>query len=382
MKQKKYVLSVDLVINGKDVTVPLATYDLIALQKYTAFCNNPEDLLKFMPNDENFSVKNFLGKYIKSFKEGSSDPFSIRTSNSNKAKKVRIIYKKDADVLLANIGTLTNRIIDYFNVSINDCVSGNVDDKTQETLMELYQKFGGINLAEAIEDVKTAKLNMDGDYDERYEVPSRNRWMFIGLSPKCVSALVKDAFTDNRKRIELAFLLKDKTGNLLPSLTSYEKDKLIEKIDNNLKRRKASASYIRSSIKRNISNFRLELKIQNSKPEENEKYEHIEITEEQIIDYNRQRLLKTENPVLERITDLSEKIEWFKRDLENLIDEEKSLERQPNFMESDEVVMAIKEQINLKKIEISQLEYELNELETGNVIFSDAGFVVGKGKNI
>ena len=78
-KKKKYVLSVDIIVDGKKVTIGLAGYDLVALQKYTAFCNGPEDLLKFMPNDDDFSVRNFLSKHLSLPLNKGNDPFSMRT---------------------------------------------------------------------------------------------------------------------------------------------------------------------------------------------------------------------------------------------------------------------------------------------------------------
>ena len=86
MALKKYFLSVDLVIDGKPVTVSLAEFDLMALEKYTSFCNNPDDLLMYMPNDEPFFVKNYLSTYIKRPITIDDDPFSIRTSKSKRAK--------------------------------------------------------------------------------------------------------------------------------------------------------------------------------------------------------------------------------------------------------------------------------------------------------
>lgn len=386
MKKKKYVLMVDLMINGKRNRVSLATYDLIALQKYTAFCNDTDDLLKFMPSDKDFSARNFLECYIN---KNDHDPFSIRTSTSNKSKEIRIIYNNDADVLLAGMRTLEYRIENSFRLNIDDCVSGSIDNNIKKVLVELYEKFNGKNLARAIDDVMISKLDADGFYDKRYEVAARNRWMFIGLSPKCRRALVKDAFLDDRKRIELAFLLKDNTGDLLPSMDSYERSKAIEKLNENLAKRNASPTYIRKSIRNNVLNLSLGLKNQMDVPTKTTPPSVI--TEAEIIEYNKNRFSEEKSDVLlERIIFISEKIENLKCTLEVLIQEEKELKKllwQGSFVESDNSIARrlenTKNWIKLKKGEISALEYELNELETGKVTFSDAGFLIQeKDKNM
>lgn len=386
MKKKKYVLMVDLMINGKRNRVSLATYDLIALQKYTAFCNGPHDLLKFMPNDKDFSVRNFLELHIN---KDDHDSFSIRTSDSNKSKEIRTIYNNDADVLLVGMRTLEYRIENSFRLNIDDCVSGNIDNNIKDVLIELYEKFNGRNLARAIDDVMISKLDADGFYDKRYEVAARNRWMFIGLSPKCRRALVKDAFLDDRKRIELAFLLKDNTGDLLPSMDSHEKGTAIEKLNEVLARRKASSAYIRKSIRNNVLNLSLGLKSQMDVPTKTTSPSVI--TEAEIIEYNKNRFSEEKSDVLlERIIFISEKIENLKVTLEMLIQAEDELEkllRQGSFLESDESIAQrlenAREQIKFKKREISVLEYELNELETGKTTFSDAGFLIQeKDKNM
>lgn len=389
MKKKKYILMVDLIINGKKSRVSLANYDLIALQKYTSFCNGPNDLLKFMPSDKEFSVRNFLLSHINQIKEDGYDPFSIRTSTSNKSKEIRIIYNNDTDVLLAGMKTLEDRIGNSFRLNIDDCVSGSIDSNIKEILIKLYERFSDRNLARAIDDVMISKLNMDGFYDKRYEVAMRNRWMFIGLSPKCRRALVKDAFLDDRKRIELAFFLKDNTGDLLPFMSSYEKSKAIEKLNEALSRRKASSTFIRNSIRNNILNLSSSLKNQ-----ENTCIKITSpsvITESEVIEYNKNRFLEEKSDVLlERIIFISEKIENLKCILETLIKEEKELEKllkQGSFIECDDSIAQrlenVRELIKLKKREISVLEYESNELENGKVTFSDAGFLIEeKDKNM
>ncbi len=390
MNNKRYVLSVDLLIDGKVKTVCLASYDLIALEKYTSFCDGPKDLLKFMPNDTDFSVRNFLVSHIKQSENEGYDPFSIRTSESNKSRKIRIIYKKDVDVLLAGRNSLTERIEDFLYINIDDCIKGNIDSNKRKLLMLLYEKFRGRNFTNAVEDFRISKLNADSLYDFRYEIAMRNKWMLIGLSSRCAKALVKDAFLDDRKRIELAFILKDNTGDLLPSMSSDERSKAIEKLNDVLIKRRATSYYIRNSIKENTRRIGVPLINQNSESKKNKLYVPCKITEEKIMEYNRSRLFKDKNNnTLEKIMDISEEIENLRQRLDVLIYEKNSLEilkKTGSFIEKDHEIIAklknVEEQISKIKKEIMKLEYELNEIENGRMIYTDGGFFIEKDKNM
>ena len=78
--KKKYVLTVNLNVNGKSFLVTLDNYDLISLEKYVSYCNNPSELLKFMPNDKTFSVRSYLMRYLNPNLSFDNDTFSIKTS--------------------------------------------------------------------------------------------------------------------------------------------------------------------------------------------------------------------------------------------------------------------------------------------------------------
>lgn len=382
-KQKKYVLSVDIIVDGKKVTIGLAGYDLIALQKYTAFCNGPEDLLKFMPNDDDFSVRNFLSKHLSLSLNKANDPFSIRTSDSKQAKKLRIIYKEDVDVLIAGKKSLSSRLYELVRLSIDDCVN-NISEEKKALLKYLYDKYYGPCLDKEIQKEINNHYNMDYEYDERYKIPYHNRWMFIALSHKCAEALIFDAFKDDRKRIELAFLLKDKTGDLLPTVSGEQKDAMIEKLDLSLRRRQSSPSYIRTSIKKSVRRFNNKIE-----PKEKPKVVASVVTERKIIEYNKSYLKENYDCKLEEIIFLSEKIETLKLSLETLMGEIRNLEsllKRGNFLESDE---SIKNRLRFSrakadavKRKIIELEYVLSELETDRAIYSDAGFVVEKDKGM
>ena len=383
-KQKKYVLSVDIIVEGKKVTIGLAGYDLVALQKYTAFCNGPEDLLKFMPNDDDFSVRNFLSKHLSLPLNKGNDPFSIRTSDSKQAKKLRIIYKEDVDVLIAGKKSLSSRLYELARLSIYDCVNNNISEEKKALLKYLYDKYYGTYLDKEIQKEINKHYNMDYEYDERYKIPYHNRWMFIALSHKCAEALVSDAFKDDRKRIELAFLLKDKTGDLLPTISEAQKDTMIEKLDLSLRSGRSSPFYIRSSIKQSVRRFNNKIE-----PKEKPRVAASVVTERNIIEYNKSYLKEYYDCKLEEIIFLSEKIETLKLSLETLLGEIRNLEsllKRVNFLESDE---SIKSRLRFSRAEadavkrkIIELEYVLSELETDRAIYSDAGFVVEKDKGM
>ena len=63
-QEKRYCLCVELIIDGKKELVCLAKYDLITLQKYTSFCSDAEELLKFMPEDDLISTKDYILKKL------------------------------------------------------------------------------------------------------------------------------------------------------------------------------------------------------------------------------------------------------------------------------------------------------------------------------
>ncbi len=385
MSLKRYFLTVDLEIDGKLTTVTLANYDLVALEKYTSFCSGPEDLLKYMPNDNSRSIRNYISKHIKKPINEDNDPFSIRTSESKNARKIRIIYNRDLDVLLAGQKALHLKINKNYGATIDDFINGNISLEKQETLKTMYDKFAGRNFNNAVSYLIEKRLNMDGEYDEKYLTPCKNRWMFIAISQSCMKALVKDAFKDDRKRIELAFLIKDNTGDLLPDMNYSDKERFLGNLESRLMSRKASPHFIRKSIRRNVEPLiinELEVKQEMKK----KKVNFSAITEEEIINYNKQR---NGSGTLGEIISLSEEILNLNLSLEVLLNKTKDIEdlfKTGSFLESDESIKKrlefSKTQVNNLKKKIAQLEYELNELESGNATYSDAGFVIEKDKDM
>lgn len=374
MARKKYFLTADLIINGNKELVTLSNYDLIALEKYTAFCSGPEELLWFMPDNNNFSVKSYLSKYIKTPINLKEDPFSIRTSPSKKAKKIKIIYKKDADVLLATKDDLLSKLVKHFNLTLEDCVNDNIDKDVAQFLKLLYKKFAGRNFNRAYWNIIERNFNMDYTYDNRYIIVENNKWMLIGISKECARALIEDAYKDDRKRIELAFLLKEKTGDLMPLLDGLKKDELLTKLNDRLARIKASSFYVRNNIQNNVKNHAKTFNSNLNQP-----------ISQPLMDERRVNDDVGSTYASERMEYLRDKIETIELTLNSLIEEERKLKEGMINGSSESVLkklQSIRELIKDNKDKLIYFKYELNELETGNISFSDAGFIIEKDKYI
>lgn len=378
--RKKYVLTVELNVNGKKFLVPLATHDLITLEKYVSFCTDPNELLKFMPNDKTFSVRSYLKRYLDAKLSFDNDPFSIRTSNSKRSNKIKMLYNSDMDVLLADKNVLCKKLINCFNISVNDCVSGNISKEDETFLKQLYGQFAGKNFDYAKHKVRCMKYNMDDPYkyDERYGVLFNNPWMFIAVSSTCAQALVEDVFKDDRKRINFAFLVKQRTGNLLTDY-SYSNVKALNKnLEKQVCGRNNYASYVRNSIRRSVRKFMNE-----NTPNEIVVNNPSKITEQEIIDYNKQRLSQDQDSKEDNEFELMTHIEELRSCLFQKKDEEVNLQQSlktGGFTQDKDFVTA---QLNIvlsdiKDLEkkIQKLEYYLCELENHNMAYSDAGFIV------
>lgn len=388
MPLKKYYLTVDLIIDQKPVTVSLANFDIMALQKYTSFCYGPKELLMCMPNDQDFSVRNFISSHLEKPISKENDPFSIRTSESKRSKKIKILYKNDLDILLAGKGALLSKVIKNYGLTIEDILSGNISEEQEQILKYMYDKFAGKSFSDAVFDVTKSKLNMDYTFDKRYITPNNKRWLFIALSRSCASALIEDAFKDDRKRLELSSFLKDKTGDLMPNANSDEINKLLKILDDRLVKRRASNYYIRKDIRKNLIEFRPKITDEPKKQVLNSV-----ITEKEIINYNKQR---KKTPELKKELELSENIEKLKLCLKTLYEKKENIEKYKLCLENmtdkcDFLGMILLTNKNLEYINnqildiekrLEQLEYELYCLENNDIFYSDAGFIVEKSKDM
>lgn len=388
MGKKQYVLTVDMVFYDKTVSYPIVTSNLVALQKYISFCNGPSELIWTMPNEEAFSVRNYITEHLKVNFEDRKDPFNIKT-DSLKGKSIRKIYKADIDVLLATPKEIKERILDYFSISINDCINHNIPKETEDFLQTLYKKYFNKGVKDAIDYFRLKKLNMDSPerYDSRYEIAfaSDNSWMILGLYEDCIKELVNGAFKDDKKRFDLAFLLKEKTGNLLPYITKEEKEQRLKEIEGKLSKKKVSTTYIRNSIRSNIrmcnETFSVNLIALDEK-------NFGPLTGQDIINYNKKRLTDRNcGPEFKETLDLIEKIETLRSELLIIQEDEKEFQKiceigsftiDPE--QAKKKLNEIKEDKKNKLRQIEKLEFTLQQIEEGSCVFSDAGFIVEKDK--
>ena len=95
----KYQLVVELKINNKVEKVSLSSGTLEGLLKYTTYCNNTCELIKFLPHDEDFSAREYIEKYLnkkndKDYKlKCNNDAFILKYSYDMDDKKIFIIKK-------------------------------------------------------------------------------------------------------------------------------------------------------------------------------------------------------------------------------------------------------------------------------------------------
>ena len=358
MKLKKYFLTVDLDISGiiKGPFI-IANYDLISLQNYTAFCQNQDELLSFMPDGKNFSARRFLLEHID---KSVDDPFAIRISDSKNSRKLKIIYKNDVDVLIANEDDLTKAIINNFSYSLEECSKGNIDKEKEEFLKTIYDKYASKNFSNTIGYIIDKKCNPDTyDYDGKYDFLIKKKWLFLALSEKSVRSLVKDVCKDDRKKIELGFLLKEKTG-VLTKVNNY--DSIFEAVKINLNRYPIGPYIIRNGITSNLEALEKDLEL--SYLNEDKSNEEIK-----------------NNMISEKVMELIEKIEELKRELEC---EQETLNKNEGLFlkDSDERINNSKEYIKKLKNKIFSLEYELDLLQSNRAFYTDAGFIEEKEKDM
>ena len=145
----KYQLVVELKINNKVEKVSLSSGTLEGLLKYTAYCNNTCELIKFLPHDEDFSAREYIEKYLNKKNDKDYNPFSIRKKENINSRKIDILYKNDLDILLVNAVDLKNLIDENYSLSINDISSNNIPLKTDEFLEKIYNKFKNYSFVNA-----------------------------------------------------------------------------------------------------------------------------------------------------------------------------------------------------------------------------------------
>lgn len=355
MKDKVYHLCVELTIDGQKQIITLAKGNLLALEKYTSFCNGPLELLRTMPDKETFSSKDFLDRYLTDVNYN-NDPFSIRTSNAKGSRKLPLLYKKDDDILFTNKEEIIENIRDNYKFKIEDVLSDRINEKTKNLLKELWSLFYETQSSKYFYDYIDKKLNPDkaASFDKRYEIVLSNRWMILGLSKTFLEEFIKLIYKSPRKRIELLYYLKQNYSHIIPNIDSLEKQKRLGLLEKELSKKKINVSKIRKQINENLSEFNLSLiPPVPEKTIEKPDIMPYQVTREEIILYNEKRTDLT--PIMERILKLSKELE--------------NLQRELLVTRSIEIKKKIEERI-------VQIEFEIYELENNRYCYTDNGELI------
>lgn len=354
-QERRYCLCVELIIDGKKEIICLAKYDLITLQKYTSFCSGASELLKFMPEDDLISTKDYILENLKdsSMKE---DPFSIRGTDSFHSKKIPILYKKDEDILLYNKQEIIDCIKRKYFINLSDVENGTIDDKAKEFFASIWDKYSSDETEKTLYWIVEKKLDCDKpeSYDSRYGKILNNKWMLLGVSGKFLSYLIDNVWDDTKKRLEFINLLKSYDNNLLPQINYEERRKRISLLEEQLNKKGITVHRIRRRIMKNIKP--LVPQKQEIKPVINVITETI--TERQILDYNKERKGK-KGPIFDEILYLSEKLERLNSEL--LVTHN----------------VAMKKDLEKEK---EELEYKIYELENNKYFYSDSGELIKEDK--
>lgn len=373
----KYVLVVDLKIDGKVIRVPLSVGTLSGLLKYTAYCYNTDELIRFLPHDKDFSVRDYVETHLNKKTDESYNPFSIRKKENINSRKIDVLYKKDLDILLVKNEDLINLINNNYSLNINDISSGNIPLKIDMFLKEIYSKFKNYNLVNTKNLLIERKLDPDKIYDSRYEILRSKPYLSLALDDNCVRAFAKIIMKDEKKKLEfLKMLKKDLNRNLL-TLNSDELDKRYKMLCERAQLNGCSSNQIRNNIRRNIKTIsEMEKSTSlNIKP--------YTITDDEILEYNKLRKNNSRRDELD--IELVERINDFKQDLNRLYEKKKEEESKLNnlsFLETEEDIKnklkIIDDEIYDIKIKLISLEYDYYSLQQNDSTYSDSSFIVDK----
>lgn len=354
--ERRYCLCIELIIGGKKELFCLAKYDLITLQKYTSFCSNANELLKFMPDYDLIGTRDYMIRNLKdpTLKE---DPFSIRGTDSFHSRKIPILYKKDEDILLYSKQEIIDCIKRNYFISLNDVGSRNINDKIKQFFINIWDKYHSDEIEKTLYRIVEKKIDCDKPetYDSRYVQILNNKWMLLGVSGKFLSYFIDYIWNDTKKRLEFINFLKSYDNNLLLPLGYEEKKKRISLLEEELNEKGITVHRIRKRIMKNIKPLVPQKK--EFKPVISVSSEPI--TEKQILDYNKGR--KGKDIIFDQILFLSEKLEKLNSELL--------------------VTRSISVRKDLEK-EIEELEYKIYELENDNFFFSDSGELIKEDERI
>lgn len=375
----KYVLAVDLKIKDEVKRVSLSSGTLEGLLKYTSYCVDEGELIKFLPHDDDFSVRTYIEKHLNKKNDSNYSPFSIRKQANLNSRKVDVLYKKDLDVLLVNKADLLKLIRDNYSLSINDISSGNIPSKIDVFLKKIYDKFKSYNLIKAKDLLIEKKLDPDKEYDSRFEILKSKPYLSLAINNYCLEIFVCSVIKDDKKKIEFAKMLKEDLNKKLLVLSNEEFKERMTKINNKAFLNGCSLIQIRNNMRRNIKLVKEVNDVKDNKKSDIKPYI---VTDKEIIKYNEKRN-NSRNDCLS--LELLEKIDDLERRLKMLYEERKIEENKLtriSFLETEKdienKIKCINEEISNLKVKLASLKYDFDSLETGNYTYSDAGFIVDK----
>lgn len=375
----KYVLAVDLKIKDEVKRVSLSSGTLEGLLKYTSYCVDEGELIKFLPHDDDFSVRTYIEKHLNKKNDSNYSPFSIRKQANLNSRKVDVLYKKDVDVLLVNKADLLKLIRDNYSLSINDISSGNIPSKIDVFLKKIYDKFKSYNLIKAKDLLIEKKLDPDKEYDSRFEILKSKPYLSLAINNYCLEIFARSVIKDDKKKLEFAKMLKEDLNKKLLVLSNEEFKERMTKIDNKAFLNGCSLIQIRNNMRKNIKFVEEVNDVKDNKKRDIKPYI---VTDKEIIKYNEKRN-NSRNDCLS--LELLEKIDDLERRLKTLYEERKIEENKLtriSFLETEKdienKIKCINEEISNLKVKLASLKYDFDSLETGNYTYSDAGFIVDK----
>ena len=373
----KYQLVVELKINNKVEKVSLSSGTLEGLLKYTAYCNNTCELIKFLPHDEDFSAREYIEKYLNKKNDKDYNPFSIRKKENINSRKIDILYKNDLDILLVNAVDLKNLIDENYSLSINDISSNNIPLKTDEFLEKIYNKFKNYSFVNAKNLLIEKNLDPDKMYDSRYEILKKKPHLSLALDDNCKITFVNFIMKDELRKIEFSKMLKEDLNRKLLILSSNEFNDRYEKLCKKVQLNKCSSSRIRDNIRCNIK------KVFKEEKKSPLKVKPYTITDDEILEYNKLRegnkkCYEPDIELLERINDLKHNL----NDLSKKREKEELKLNNISFLETKEDIenniKNIDDEISDIKIRLISLEYDCYLLHQNDNTYSDAGFIIDK----
>lgn len=373
----KYQLVVELKINNKVEKVSLSSGTLEGLLKYTAYCNNTCELIKFLPHDEDFSAREYIEKYLNKKNDKDYNPFSIRKKENINSRKIDILYKNDLDILLVNAVDLKNLIDENYSLSINDISSNNIPLKTDEFLEKIYNKFKNYSFVNAKNLLIEKNLDPDKMYDSRYEILKKKPHLSLALDDNCKITFVNFIMKDELRKIEFSKMLKEDLNRKLLILSSNEFNERYEKLCKKVQLNKCSSSRIRDNIRCNIK------KVFKEEKKSPLKVKPYTITDDEILEYNKLRegnkkCYEPDIELLERINDLKHNL----NDLSKKREKEELKLNNISFLETKEDIenniKNIDDEISDIKIRLISLEYDCYLLHQNDNTYSDAGFIIDK----